>query len=337
MMHLSLKISNPAFVALAMLIASCGGNRGASASAPVAQESEVSADVTFDADSAYAYVARQVEFGPRVPGSGASAACADWLAGKLREFGAARVNQQRARVKAYNGDILNIQNISASVNPEAARRVLLLAHWDSRPWADHDPDPAMRDKPIDGANDGASGVGVILETVRQLQARAPQVGVDVLFVDAEDYGRREGDGEDSEGEDSWALGTQYWVANPTLPLESIDHAVLLDMVGGKNAVFPREYFSQKSAAYVVDQLWRAGTRAGHSSRFVNDLGGAIIDDHVYLQRAGVPAIDIIESANPATGSFNPTWHTRADNMENIDRQSLRAVGETLLDHIYSLK
>lgn len=337
MMHLSVKFSNPAFVALAMLMAACGGNRGASASAPVAVESEVSADVTFDADSAYAYVARQVEFGPRVPGSGASAACADWLVGKLREFGARDISQQRARIKAYNGDILDIQNISASINPDAAKRVLLLAHWDSRPWADHDPDPAMRDKPIDGANDGASGVGVILEIVRQLQAKAPQIGVDVLFVDAEDYGRREGDGEDREGEDSWALGTQHWVANPTLPLESIDHAVLLDMVGGKNAVFPREYFSQQGAGDVVDQLWRAGARAGHSSRFINDLGGAIIDDHVYLLRAGVPAIDIIETVNPATGSFNPTWHTHADNIGNIDRQSLRAVGETLLDHIYSLR
>lgn len=334
--YLSKKIGYCVVAALAALMSACGGNRGASAETPVKPEAETSLSVSFDADSAYAYVARQVAFGPRVPGSAASSACAEWLVGKLREFGAERINVQRARLKAYNGDPLDIQNISASVNPSAAKRVLLLAHWDSRPWADHDPDPTMRDKPIDGANDGASGVGVILEIVRQLQANAPNIGVDVLFVDAEDYGRREGDGEDGADEDSWALGTQHWVANPTIPLESISYAVLLDMVGGKNAVFPREYFSQQGAPYIVDEVWKAGSRAGHSSRFVSDLGGAIIDDHVYLLRAGVPAIDIIESANPKTGSFNPTWHTHADNMDNIDKETLKAVGETVLTHIYSV-
>lgn len=333
-MHLKEKIIGSVVAGLAVVATACGGNRGASAETPVTSESEKSS-VTFDADSAYAYVAQQVSYGSRVPGSAASAACADWLEGKLREFGAERINVQHAQIKAYNGDALNIRNISASVNPSAAKRVLLLAHWDSRPWADHDPDPAMRSKPIDGANDGASGVGVILEIVRQLQAKSPNIGVDVLFVDAEDYGRREGDGEDSENEDSWALGTQYWVANPTIPLESISYAVLLDMVGGKDAVFPREYFSQQGAPYIVDEVWKAGSRAGHSSRFVNELGGAVIDDHVYLLRAGVPAIDIIESVNPKTGSFNPTWHTHADNIDNIDKETLRAVGETLLTHIYS--
>lgn len=332
-MHASVKIINVMAVAFGLVMGSCGGNRGAST--PVSQDDNTQAQVSFDADSAYAYVAQQVSYGPRVPGSTASSACADWLEGKLREFGAERINVQHAQIKAYNGDALNIRNISASVNPSAAKRILLLAHWDSRPWADHDPDPAMQDKPIDGANDGASGVGVILEIVRQLQVKSPNIGVDVLFVDAEDYGRREGDGEDSENEDSWALGTQHWVANPTIPLESISYAVLLDMVGGKNAVFPREYFSQQGAPYIVDEVWKAGSRSGHSSRFVNELGGAVIDDHVYLLRAGVPAIDIIESVNPKTGSFNPTWHTHADNIDNIDKETLRAVGETLLTHIYS--
>lgn len=288
----------------------------------------------FDADSAYAYVAAQVGFGPRVPGTQASEACGDWIAAKLREFGAQNVIEQRAQVTACNGDKLPIRNITAQYAPQAAERILLLAHWDSRPWADQEPNPADREKPIDGANDGASGVGVILEMARQMGLRKPGVGVDILLVDAEDYGRRSDQAEGAGDDDSWCLGTQYWTQNPTLPLEGVAYAVLLDMVGGKDAVFPREQISEMAAPRVNDIVWKAAKRAGQEARFPSRKGGAVIDDHVYILRAGVPAIDIIESAHPSTGSFPPYWHTHDDNMENIDPATLKAVGATLSELIF---
>ncbi len=278
-------------------------------------------------------VKAQTDFGPRVPGTKASAECAQWLQQRLRLLGAENVNVQKATITAYDGTRLPINNITAQINPSARKRILILAHWDSRPWADSDPDPKNRRLPIDGANDGASGVGVILELVRIMAQQPPKVGVDILFVDAEDYGPHSSGSDDSE--DAWALGTQYWVSNPTLTLSDIRYAVLLDMVGGRDARFHREYFSEHYARDVNDKVWRSAVRAGESSRFVNSTGGAITDDHIYLNRAGVPAVDIIESQNPETGSFNPTWHTLADNLSNIDPATLGAVGNTITNLIYS--
>lgn len=306
----------------------CACAKSASTASQAPQQSAPAAPARFDADSAYAFVAAQVAFGPRVPGSDAAERCGDWLVSQLRRFGASNITEQRAEVVAYNGDILPIRNITAQFAPDASERILLLAHWDSRPWADEERDPAEREKPIDGANDGASGVGVILEIARQLSQHQPKTGVDILLVDAEDYGRRS-DAPDVDNDNSWCLGTQYWTAHPTLALESINYAVLLDMVGGKDAVFPREQLSEMAAPQIVDLVWKAAARASASERFPNRRGGAVMDDHVYLLRAGVPAIDIIESAHPATGSFPPYWHTHADNIDNIDPATLGAVGRTI--------
>ncbi len=302
--------------------------------AATTQESKpTAATVEFCADSAFTMVKAQTDFGPRVPGSRASEQCAAWLEGRLKELGAENVTVQEATVKAYDGTVLPIRNISAQINPAARKRVLLLSHWDSRPWADHDPDPANRRTPIDGANDGASGVGVILELVRVMARQQPSVGVDVLFVDAEDYGPHASDPSDSD--DAWALGTQYWVQNPTLPVADIRYGVLLDMVGGKDAVFHKEQFSEYSARKINDKIWRTAASVGESGRFVNATGGAITDDHIYLNRLGIPTVDIIESANPQTGSFNPTWHTLSDNIDNIDPATLGATGRVLINLIYS--
>lgn len=283
----------------------------------------------FSADSAYAYVARQVQYGPRVPGSDASKQCAEWIVEKLSQFGASDIQQQRAQVVAWDGTPLDICNISARINPEAKRRVLLLSHWDSRPWADQETDPEKRKQPIDGANDGASGVGVIMELARIYPTLGTDMGIDVLFVDAEDYGVHE-DSDVADSQNTWCLGSQYWVEHPTLPLNSIEYAVLLDMVGDKDAVFSREYHSQTTAPRINDKVWRAARRAGHGKRFADKVGAAVVDDHVPLLMAGIPAIDIIDAANPATGGFPRTWHTQADNIDNIDRGTLQAVGETLV-------
>lgn len=312
----------------AVSLAACG-SRSSETKASVAEvpAAEVAA-AEFNADSAYAYVARQTEFGPRVPGTDAWRACGGWLADKLKELGVENVTTQRGEAATCDGTRIPLMNISGQIRPDAGRRVLLLAHWDSRPWADHDGDAANRRKPIDGANDGASGVGVILEIARALKGQADGPGVDILFVDGEDYGpHADGGGDDG---DCWALGTQYWLAEPTLDLGAVRAAILLDMVGGRDARFHKEYFSNLYAREVVDKVWKAAKAAGYGDRFDSAVGGAITDDHVYFLREGVAAIDIIESANPTTGSFNPTWHTLDDNISNIDRATLGAVGETVI-------
>lgn len=217
--------------------------------------------------------------------------------------------------------MLNARNIFGQYNPEATDRTLLLAHYDCRPWADEDPDPANHGKPVEGANDSASGVAVLLEIARQLNLNNPQKGIDILFVDAEDWGE-EGD------DDSWAMGTRYFANNPIIPGYSPSKAILLDMVGGKDAKFPVEYFSQQNAPELVNELWSTAALMGHGSRFPKKYGSAVTDDHVELIKAGIPAIDIIEY-NPQSG-FNPHWHTISDTIDNIDKNTLAAVGQTLL-------
>ena len=281
--------------------------------------------VAFSADSAYSYIERQLAFGPRVPNTEGHKAASEWIASELRRHGA-DVELQRASLKAFDGTTLNAVNIIGRYNPGASNRLLLLAHWDTRPWADEDPDPAKRTEPVPGANDGASGVGVLLEMARLLNSNPQERGIDILLVDAEDYGAHDDD-------DSWALGTRYYAENMT-DANRPTEAVLLDMVGGQGAVFNREYFSQRYAPALLDKMWASAARAGYSERFPNKLGGAINDDHVPLIQAGVPAIDIIEY-NPSSGTgFNPTWHTTADNLQAIDRATLKAVGQTLTNFIF---
>ena len=202
---------------------------------------------TFEADSAYTYVANQVAFGPRVPNSKAHKQCGDYLAAELTRFGA-QLYVQEANLKAYDGTLLEARNLIGSYNPEQSKRVLLFAHWDSRPYSDHDPDPANLRKPLDGADDGASGVGVLLEIARQLGQQAPNIGVDILFCDAEDYGTPEF--VDDYKPDTWCLGSQFWAKNPHVKNYKAEFGILLDMVGGKGATFFREYQSKRAADYI---------------------------------------------------------------------------------------
>lgn len=303
---------------------SCSARKAADTDSAVATESRTVNAPVFNADSAYSYVKRQVDFGPRVPNTEAHRLCGDWLVEKLRSHGA-EVTEQKADLKAFDGTVLHARNIFGRYNPDAERRILLLAHWDCRPWADADPDPANHKSPVDGANDGASGTGVLLETARLLGQKAPELGVDILFVDAEDWG--------TEGDDaSWALGAKYFVENPPVENYFPEFAILLDMVGGKDAIFCREYFSQEAAPSVADSFWATASEAGFDAYFKNTLGGAVTDDHVKLIDAGIPAIDIIEY-HPQSG-FNPRWHTVADNMDGISAETLKAVGQTLVEFIY---
>ena len=312
-----------------MFLAGCGAKRADSAdgSGNYADSSAMVAEapdaVAFDADSAYACLGRQVEFGPRVPNTEAHAKAGDWMAAELRRHGA-EVIEQKMDLEAFDGTILHARNIFGQYNPGEEDRTLLLAHYDCRPWADEDPDPDKRKQPVDGANDGASGVAVLLEIARQISAANPKKGIDILFVDAEDWGT-EGD------DDSWAMGTRYFVHNPVKPGYQPARVIVADMVGGAGALFPIEYFSQQSAPDLVTELWNAASASGYGSLFPRQMGGAVTDDHVEFIKQGIPAVDIIEY-HPRTG-FNPHWHTTKDNLENIDKNTLRAVGTTLVRYL----
>lgn len=305
----------------ALALGSCGGKKVQAESV----QPEAAAEVSFDADSAYSYVAKQVSFGPRVPNTEAHRQCGEWLVGELKKRGL-DVIEQRAQLKAFDGTMLNALNIFGQFNPEKEDRVLLLAHWDCRPWADQDADPANHKTPVDGANDGASGVGVILEIARQLSLNNPGRGIDVLFVDAEDWGTQ-GD------EQSWAMGARYFMKHLPVKNYTPREAILLDMVGGKDAVFCREYFSEQAAPRLAQSLWGIAESLGHGSMFLNRFGGAVTDDHVQLIEHGIPTVDIIEYHPEDETGFDPDWHTTTDNLSGIDKNTLQAVGETVMYYL----
>ena len=314
-------------LSVALLVA-CGGKK-----APQTAQPQSSVVVpAFNADSAYRYAAQQVAFGPRVPNTEAHVACGNWLVQELERFDA-KVTSQHITLRAYDGTPLKARNIIGSYKPETNKRVLLCAHWDSRPWADADPDPKNHRNPILGANDGASGVGVLLEIARQLQAQPTDIGVDIIFFDAEDYGTHADDTEPADGI-TWCLGSQYWARVPHVEGYMARFGILLDMVGGKDARFHREGYSDGYAKHIVDKVWAAAHATGFGQWFPYADGGVITDDHVPInQIARIPCIDII-GHYPETG-FAPTWHTMDDTMENIDPAVLRAAGQTVMQVIYN--
>lgn len=288
--------------------------------------------IKFNADSAYTFIEKQLSFGYRIPGTEDHKRALAWLAEKLGSY-SDTVMIQNGTVKAFDGTILPISNIFTRLNPEKKDRILLLAHYDTRPWSDGEQDVSKTNQPLPGANDGGSGVAMILELARVLKANGFDRGIDYLLVDAEDYGVPQSMASFND-DDTWCLGTQYWIEN--LPYSGKylpEYAILFDMVGGRNAKFHREFFSQRYAGQYVDKIWNAAAEAGYSDRFLNEIGNPITDDHIYLLQAGIPAIDIIENKNPVTGSFNPSWHTQSDNLENIDKNTLQAVGSTVMQAI----
>ncbi len=289
----------------------------------------------FSPDSAYQYIQTQVDFGPRVPNSPAHKKCADYLVQKLKSFGA-EVIEQKADLIAFNGTILHATNIIGVFNPEITNRILLCAHWDSRPWSDHDSDPANFNKPVTGANDGASGVGVLLEIARQIGISKPSAGVDIVFFDAEDYGAPQNFQGDSE--DSWCLGSQYWSKNPHKEKYSARFGILLDMVGAPNATFYKEEISTYYAAPIVKMVWNKANELGFNQYFIPEKSGAITDDHLYVNKiTGIPCINIIQYNPNSANGFGNYWHTINDTMENIDKNTLNAVGTTVIHVVYSEK
>jgi hypothetical protein len=283
----------------------------------------------FDADTAYYFVQKQVAFGSRVPNTQAHKQCAAFLAKTLQMY-ADTVVIQHFQTKAYNGTILNGQNIIGSFNPQKQKRILLTAHWDSRPYADHDSNPANHRKPIDGANDGASGVGVLLELARQLSLNRPTVGVDIIFFDAEDYGAPENERKEGD-ENTWCLGSLYWAKTPHTPNYRAKYGILLDMVGAKDAVFTQEGVSMHFASDIVRNVWAKAHALGLGHYFHNQETSPLIDDHLHInQICQIPTIDIIDRRTNTLSGFYPHWHTRNDNMQSIDKNTLLAVGKVVL-------
>lgn len=281
----------------------------------------------FNADSAYFFVEKQVGFGPRVPNTEAHQTTKLYLSDKLRQYGFTLYNQE-FNATSFNGKTLKLTNIIGSYNEGNPNRILLFAHWDTRPFADQD--TKDKSKPIDGANDGGSGVGVLLEVARQIQIEKPKIGVDIIFFDGEDYGQPSG-GMTQRIPKTWCLGSQYWGKNPHKSDYTPRYGILLDMVGAQNALFTKEGISMYFAPDVVEKVWNNASKLGHGNHFVfqetNHVGE---DDHLYVnQLAKIPSIDIIQY-DPETMAFGKHWHTHDDNMNIIDKSTLKAVGETVI-------
>ncbi len=330
---------------IALLLLTAGACRTKQSQSESTQTTEQPATITapaFNADSAYLYIEKQLAFGPRVPNTPAHVHTADYLAAKFKQFGC-DVTVQSFVATTWDGKKINARNIIGSINPQAGKRVFISSHWDSRPIADSDSLPANRTKPVPAANDGASGVAVMLELARTIHQAAtkPNIGVDFICFDVEDLGDGEKATKDFEKESGdidyvgFGLGSRYWSKNLHKPGYSAYYGVLLDMVGAKGATFPKEGYSMQMAPTIVNNVWQTASRLGYSQYFIDTPGGTITDDHVapnYI--AKIPTIDIIQ-LNTLTGGFFTAHHTLADDMRYIDRSTLKAVGQTLLQVLYN--
>jgi len=285
----------------------------------------------FNTDTAYNITKKQLDFGYRIPGTQAQKKTADWLTAKMKSY-TKDVYVQNAQVKIYTGKMVPCINIIGVFNPDAQKRILLLSHWDSRPYADED--TVNKDKPFPAASDGASGVAVLLEMARQFALQSPGVGVDILLTDVEDYGPPRGS--KVADDDFYCLGTQYWAEHPHVPNYSAYFGVLLDMVGAKNAQFLQEGYTRQYAPNVMKKIWDTGNQLGFGQYFKYENGVIITDDHYYVNKmTNIPTVDIIDLDNNSPTYFPYYWHTHHDTMDIIDTNTLKAVGQTLLQVIYT--
>lgn len=314
------------FSCLVLLISSCGEGTKTTDNTVIALDKPIVQAPIFNQDSAYNFIEKQVSFGPRIPNTPAQLKCAEYLVNSLKRFNT-KVTEQDFQVKAYDGKMLRSKNIIASINPSATKRILLGAHWDTRPWSDED--RKNPDKTFDGANDGGSGVGILMEIARTINCaeKKPAVGIDIILFDSEDYGK-------SDHQDSYCLGAQYWAKNKHVANYSAYYGILLDMAGAKNAKFSKEGTSMEYAPSIVNKVWDQAAALGFNQYFIPQTTSGLTDDHLYVNKIGkIPMIDIIEY-NTGSG-FGDYWHTQNDNMQVIDKNTLKAVGQTLLQVLYN--
>ncbi len=324
---------------LLLSFSSCGLRKQATTES----ETQTAVGPAFNADSAYLFCQQQCDFGPRTMNSKAHDDCEQWIINKFKGYGMTVV-PQKCELKGYDGTILHSTNIIASYKPALKDRIMLCAHWDCRPWADNDPDEANWKKPVMAANDGASGIAVMLEIARLISISpdscrlSPTLGLDFICFDAEDYGFPQWETTEDPG-NTWALGSKYWAGNLHTPGYKARYGILLDMVGGQGAQFYQESMSKYYAKHIVDKVWRAAAVVGYGSSFPMTEGGGVTDDHIPVNTvANIPCIDIIPHyPNCEQSSFGPTWHTLNDDMAHIDKNTLLAVGQTVIQVLFSEK
>lgn len=319
-----------------LILMSCSDDKP---SATVAQEEQPSAQylsegpVTippFDPASAFSKIEQQLSFGPRHPGSAGHKACRDWMAATLESYGAT-VTIQSFKAKKHDGLPFDASNVIGSFNPDATVRVLLSAHWDTRAVGDYDPDASKKQQPIPGADDGGSGVAVLLEIARLLQANPVKYGVDIVLFDAEDQGLDNG-----RNPLSWCQGAQYWARTPHVKHYKAEFGIHLDMVGSQGARFAREGYSRQYAPQILDKVWKLAQGMGYGSHFVNEMEGPVTDDHKFVNEiARIPTINIINKPLGSQTGFGHYWHTHADDIGVIDQRTLKAVGQVVTAVLYN--
>jgi len=277
----------------------------------------------FDGTSAYNYLVKQTQFGTRAPGTAVHRNCLNFLQRELKKF-ADEVRLQQFSHTQSDGRRVMLTNVVATFGTNTGDRIFLSAHWDTRPWADQDPDPKNRNKPILGANDGASGVAVLLEIAGHLRRKPPPIGVDVVLFDGEDLGTTGRPG-------SFSIGARYFATNKPSGFNP-RFGINIDMIGDRELRIPREINSDQYARDVMDMVFGIARDLG-ISQFVDEEGTEITDDHLPLNMIGIRTIDLIDFSYP--DASNKYWHTLADTPDKCSAQSLAAVGQVLLTVIYS--
>jgi hypothetical protein len=299
----------PVLAALLLLAAAC--SRGTDARPVVAAASE------FIADSAMSYVRQQVAFGPRVAGSEGWRRAGDWIAQRLLAT-ADTVIEQRWTHRLEDGRTIPQRNLLARFRPRAPERVLYLTHWDTRPVADNEPVPADRERPIPGANDGASGVALLLGVADALKKRAPAMGVDLLFVDGEDYGTW------GPPDTDVLIGSTYFAAHLPDSAYRPLFGVLWDMIGDADLNIPQELHSAQQAPEVVQRVWQKAKDLGYDKWFLPDTRSyPITDDHYPLLKAGLRVINVIDIDYPH-------HHRLSDTVDKVSVKSLQIVGDVAM-------
>jgi len=314
---------NRALVCLicAIITAGCVKEQPKPISDPPQQRSQQATPIpAFSGARAFELLVQQTSFGPRNPGSAGHSACLEFLVAEMRKH-CDEVKLQELTHIGYQGERFRLTNVIASFNPKASDRILLCAHWDTRPRAENDENKARRDDPIIGANDGASGVAVLLELASLLKQRRPDGGVDLVLFDGEDYG--------TEGDiNRYLLGSRYFAANKPANY-SPRFGILLDMVGDKFLDLPKEQHSVKYAPDIVEMVWNKARQLGYP-QFTDEVGDLVTDDHLPLNEVGIKTIDLIDFNYP--DPTNRFWHSHKDIPENCSAESLEAVG-TVLTHV----
>lgn len=331
MNHLK-KISS-LFLLIALLIgySSCKNDKTSKSETKTVVEKPRVKIPKFNGDIAYEYTEKQLSFGHRIPGTKEHKATKDWFVEKLKATGA------EVQVQEFKASFLGLKdqesyNIIASFNPNHTNRVMLAAHWDSRLIAEKDENESMKDKPIMGADDGATGTAILLHIAEVIQNNPIDLGVDIVLFDAEDQGESKGDNM------TWCLGSQYWGDNPHTPNYKATFGILLDMVGSKDAQFGYENFSLVNAEYHLKKIWKLAQGMGYSDFFQDYNGFQVMDDHFHvMKKRNFPMVDIINMpTDGATGerSFGHYHHTHKDNIDIVSKRTLKVVGQVVTAVIY---